>query len=319
MIVFLTLCYVGVLALLIKLKVIKLTLWWKISPIVWMLVLFFVLFIPMQWGAPSGAVTQYQTVIEIIPNVGGQVIDVPVKPLAPMKKGDVLFRIDPETYEATVDQLKAQLELAKLRLIQSKELAEAQAGSVYEVERYEADVKSLSAQLRTAKWNLAETVVKAPTDGYVMGLTLRPGQRVSNMPLRGWMAYVDSRQSALVAGINQNMLRHVAQGQPAEVVFKLFPGKVFPATVAGVGYVSPQGQLPPSGTLPQAPTGQQFPAPYGVILNIDSEVLSQLPRQQLPGGSVGTVGIYTESVKATHIIRKVMLRMETWLNFINPY
>jgi multidrug resistance efflux pump len=310
---------VGVLALLIKLKVIKLTLWWKISPVVWMLLLFFVLFIPMQWGAPAGAVTQYQTVIEIIPNVGGQVIDVPVKPLEPIKKGDVLFRIDPETYQAAVDQLEAQLELAKIRLAQSIELAEAEAGSVYEVEKYEADVKSLSAQLRTARWNLAETDVKAPADGYIVGLTLRPGQRVSNMPLRGWMAFVDSSQSYLVAGINQNMLRHVRIGQWAEVVFKLFPGKVFPATVSGVGYVSPQGQLAPSGILPQAPTVQQLPAPYGVILSIDKKVLSQLPRQQLPGGSVGTVGIYTESVKATHIIRKVMLRMETWLNFINPY
>ena len=319
MIVFLTLCYVGVLALLIKLKVIKPTLWWKISPVVWMLLLFFVLFIPMQWGAPSGAVTQYQTVIEIIPNVGGQVIDVPVKPLTPMNKGDVLFRIDPETYQATVDQLKAQLELAKLRLAQSKELASAEAGSAYEVERYAADVKALSAQLRTARWNLAETVVKAPADGYIVGLTLRPGQRVSNMPLRGWMAYVDSSQSALVAGINQNMLRHVRVGQTAEVVFKLFPGKIFPAKVKGVGYVSPQGQLPPSGTLPEAPTPQQLPAPYGVILAIDEGILAQLPRQQMPGGSVGTVGIYTDSVKATHIIRKVMLRMETWLNFINPY
>ena len=319
MIVFLTLCYVAVLALLVKLKVIKLTLWWKISPVAWMLLLFLVLFIPMQWGAPAGAVTQYQTVIEIIPNVSGQVIDVPAKPLEPVKKGDVLFRLDPETFEAAVDQLNAQLELAKIRLAQSKELAAAEAGSVYEVERYEADVKALTAQLRTAIWNLEETEVKAPTDGYIVGLTLRPGQRVSNMPLRGWMAFVDVSQSALVAGINQNMLRHVRTGQRAEVVFKLFPGRVFPATVSGVGYVSPQGQLQPSGTLPQAPTGQQIAAPYGVILSIDPEVLSQLPRAQLPGGSVGTAGIYTDSVRATHIIRKVMLRMETWLNFINPY
>ena len=90
MIVFLTLCYVGVLALLIKLKIIRLTLWWKISPVVWMLLLFFVLFIPMQWGAPAGAVTQYQTVIEIIPNVSGQVIDVPVEPLVLQKKGQTI-------------------------------------------------------------------------------------------------------------------------------------------------------------------------------------------------------------------------------------
>ena len=319
MIVFLTLCYVGLLALLIKIKLIKPTLWWKISPLAWGIFLFCVLFIPMQWGAPAGAVTQYQTVIEIIPNVGGQVIDVPVKPLEPIKEGTVLFRIDPTTYRAEVEQLRAQLKLARIRLSQSRELSDSGAGSQYEVERYEADVEALSAQLQTADWDLKETEVKAPSDGYVVGLTLRPGQRVSNMPLRGWMAFVDIEQSFLFAGINQNMLRHVRVGQPAEVVLKLFPGRVFPATVTAVSYVSPQGQLAPSGTLPQAPTPQQLPEPYGVRLSIDKEALAQLPGPQLPGGSVGSVGIYTDSVKATHIIRKVMLRMETWLNFINPY
>ena len=56
MIVFLTLCYCALLALLLKLGIVKWTLWWKISPLVWMLLLFIVLFIPMQWGAPAGPV-----------------------------------------------------------------------------------------------------------------------------------------------------------------------------------------------------------------------------------------------------------------------
>ena len=51
MIVFLTLCYIAALALALKLGFIKLTLWWKLSPLVWMLVLFVILFLPMQWGA----------------------------------------------------------------------------------------------------------------------------------------------------------------------------------------------------------------------------------------------------------------------------
>jgi len=79
LIVFLTLCYVAVLVLLIKLKVIRLTLWWKLSPAVWMLLLFIVLFIPMQWGAPSGNVTQYQFVVEIVHNVSGTIIEVPIE------------------------------------------------------------------------------------------------------------------------------------------------------------------------------------------------------------------------------------------------
>ena len=77
MIVFLTLCYVAVLLLLVKLGVIRWTPFWKASPVLWMLILLVVLFVPMQWGAPSGPVRIYQYTIEIIPNVAGQVIEVP--------------------------------------------------------------------------------------------------------------------------------------------------------------------------------------------------------------------------------------------------
>jgi len=65
MIAFLVLCYVAILATLVWLKVIKLNLWWKLSPLLFMLVCFFVLIFPLQWGAPSGTVNVYQYVIEI--------------------------------------------------------------------------------------------------------------------------------------------------------------------------------------------------------------------------------------------------------------
>ena len=86
MIVFLVICYVAVLYIFIRLKVIQLTLWWKISPLVWMVLLFIILFMPMQWGAPGGTTNTYQYVVEIVPNVTGQVTEVPVKPLQPKKR-----------------------------------------------------------------------------------------------------------------------------------------------------------------------------------------------------------------------------------------
>ena len=315
MIVFLTLCYVAVLFLLLKLNVIKLTLWWKISPAVWMLILLVVLFIPMQWGAPSGAITQYQTVTEVVPNVSGEVVEVPVKPLTYLEKGDVLFKIDPQIFQDQVNNLTASLKLAKMNLDRAKDLFAKKLGPQIDVDRFTAEVDQLTAQLDTAQYNLNETIVKAPGDGYVVGLTLLPGQRVTNMPLRSWIAFVNQDQDRLIVGINQNMLRHVKPGQHAEVVLKLQPGKVFNATVAAVAFMTPQGQLPPSGTIPAAPI-PQIPLPYGVILHLDDDA-GELPH--IPGGALGTAAIYTESVKATHIIRKVMLRMETLVNFINPY
>jgi hypothetical protein len=63
MIIFLTLLYVGVLAVLVKTKLVRLNSFWKLSTVLWMLLLLVVLFIPMHWGAPAGSVATYQNVI----------------------------------------------------------------------------------------------------------------------------------------------------------------------------------------------------------------------------------------------------------------
>ncbi|MFQ5757965.1 MAG: hypothetical protein ACE5H7_17970 [Acidiferrobacterales bacterium] len=64
-------------------------------------------------------------------------------------------------------------------------------------------------------------------------------------------------------------------------------------------------------------SGQSLPlAPYGMILWLD-ETPSGL--HQIAGGAVGTAVIYTDSVQATHVIRRAMMRLQAWMNYINPY
>jgi multidrug resistance efflux pump len=316
MIVFLTLLYVGVLAVLVKLRIVPLNTFWKLSPLLWMLLLFVVLFIPMQWGAPSGTVKMYSAVVEVIPNVSGEVEEITARPLEPMQEGDLLFRIERTPFEARVEQLEADLEFAEINLARAAELVARQAGPEFERDKYRTQVKSLQAQLKNARWELDQTEVRAPGDGYVVGLSLQPGQRVGNLPVRSWMAYVDQSRSRLAAGIPQSRLRHVKPGQPAEVVFNLYPGRTFTAQVVDVVDVTSGAQLQPSGILPNAPTAEEPPLPYGVILELE-EVPTGLGH--VPGGALGTAAIYTDSVKATHVIRRIMMRMQAWMNYVLPY
>jgi multidrug resistance efflux pump len=62
---------------------------------------------------PSGNVTVTGRVVEVTPNVTGQVIAIPVKPNVLVKTGDVLFQIDPAPYQSRVTQLRASLAAAK--------------------------------------------------------------------------------------------------------------------------------------------------------------------------------------------------------------
>jgi len=175
MIVFLTLCYCGALALLVKFGVVKWTLWWKLSPLAWMWLLLVVFFIPMQWGAPAGPVNVYRGVVEIVPNVSGQVVEVQAKPLEPMKQGDVLFKIDPEPYDAEVRRLEAALkeaeqaaEMLPADLAAAKaSVAQSQAALVYAKQQAQALESALAAAeaavakceaqlaLSQANWNRA--------------------------------------------------------------------------------------------------------------------------------------------------------------------
>jgi len=68
--------YLVLLFALVKLKVITLNLFWKISPAIWMLLLLVGCFIPMGWGAPSGPVLVIRPSVQIVPDVAGEVVDV---------------------------------------------------------------------------------------------------------------------------------------------------------------------------------------------------------------------------------------------------
>ncbi len=121
-------------------------------------------------------------VVPINPPVRGLVTEVPIEPNRPIKKGDVLFKVDPtpfeiavKNYEAQIAQLKVQLvtaeansrnlqeslksatgqkeaidsklKLSRLRLQQYKELAETGAGNKFDYEQAQADVANLEGQM----------------------------------------------------------------------------------------------------------------------------------------------------------------------------
>src|ERR1700732_5105999 len=62
---------------------------------------------------PAGRVTVTGKVVEVTPNVTGQIVAIPVKTNVPVKTGDVLFQIDPAPFQYKVAQLQASLAAAR--------------------------------------------------------------------------------------------------------------------------------------------------------------------------------------------------------------
>ena len=313
MIVFLFNIYLLILLALVWFKLVPFNLFWKISPAVVMLLLLIGLFIPMGWGAPSGPLVVGRHSVSIVPDVAGEVIDVPVSPNAPLKAGEVLFRIDPIPFEAQVKALEAQLEFSERRLGEMSELVAKAAGRQFDVEQRQAEVDQIRAQVEGAKWNLEKTTVRAPADGYVTNLALRTGARVSPLPLSPVMAFIDTSETIFAIEIPQIYARYIDAGQPVEVTFKLYPGQIFTGKVESILQAISTGQVQVSG---QAVTPKAIVSPPFVArISLDDKDLAA----RLPAGSTGDAAIFTEHVKAAHVIRRVMLRLIAITNYINPY
>jgi RND family efflux transporter MFP subunit len=311
MIVVLLNTYIAILALFVWLRFIPFNTFWKLSPAIVAIALLGGLFIPMGWGAPSGTAVAVRNSIQIVPSVAGEVVDVPVMANTPIKQGDVLFRIDPAPYQATVKAIDAQLKLAEQRLGEMTQLLKSSAGRPFDVEQRQAETDQLKAQLEGAQWNLDKTVVRAPADGYVTNLALRKGARVTaQSPV---MAFIDTSETILGVEIPQVYARYVAVGQPVEITFKTFPGEVFSGRVETVLQAIASGQTQVGG-LAVAPTEIQS-APFVARIKLDDQDVAR----RLPAGSTGLAAIFTDHVKAAHLIRKVVLRQTAILNYINPF
>jgi len=137
-------------------------------PIVGMMVLFLLLNI----AAPTTDDVRAQNyVIPIVPRVTGQVTEVPIEPNRPIKKGDVLFKIDPVPFQAAVkaaeatlqgakdqannaankkESLTPRIDLAKKRVEQYTALAAAGAGKRADLEQAQSDLGNLQSEYLAA-------------------------------------------------------------------------------------------------------------------------------------------------------------------------
>jgi multidrug resistance efflux pump len=322
--------------------------------------------------APSSSdVRVIKYVVQVVPQVRGRVIDVPVEPNSKVEKGTVLFRIDPTPFELQVRTLEAQLaategsiaqlneelkaaisrtqavrpklELARMRGVQHRELADSGAGDRFALEQAEADVFGLEAelaaslaaegqlrarlgatvgddqaeiaqiktQLANARWELRETVFHAPSTGTVINLQLRPGQMATALGMLPVMTFVEN-EFQVIALFDQNELHKVQSGDEAEIALKTYPGRIIKATVDSIVWAQGQGQIPMSPTLPETSRAHLPPGRFAVRLDIDERDREIF----LAAGAVGHGAIYTQHGHHIHLVRKVILRVGSFLDWL---
>lgn len=114
-----------------------------------------------------------------------------------------------------------------------------------------ATVESLKAQLELARYYLDNTLMVAPEDGYIVNLQVQPGMVAGIVRMGGIAAFIVDKDRYLLASFNQETLKYVKVGQPVEVALDLYPGQIFAAKVDSVWWANGDGQYLPTDILPK--------------------------------------------------------------------
>jgi len=227
-----------------------------------------------------------------------------------------------QRYEAIFDrgaisanelESRRQLYLADEAALERAEADQERAQIAFEsaIDGENPEVARLQAELEQARYDLERTVVRAPTGGYVTQLLLRPGMMAVSLPLRPVMVFVHDEQASLVAAFRQNSALRLKADYEAEIVYPSIPGRVFKGRVLGVLPSMAEGQLTTSGNLIGTERFQSIGrVPVGI------EILDDMSEFNLTTGSRAQVAVYSDHFHHVAIMRRILLRMSSWQNYL---
>jgi multidrug resistance efflux pump len=174
-----------------------------------------------------------------------------------------------------------------------------------------ATVYRLKANLKEAEYFLAKTVVRAPSDGYATQLLLKPGMFVRPLPLRPVMVFVPDQKTSVYAVFRQNSALRLVAGDQAEVVFNGLPGSVVQGTVKQILPAIANSSYQAQGHLQGLSLDPKLDGIYAEI-----ELKNVADVQRLPAGTMGQVAVYSGYFEHVSIIRKILLRMTSWMHYL---
>jgi len=198
-------------------------------------------------------------IVGVACRVGGPIINIPVRDNQQVKKGDLLFEIDPSTYIAGVNTATGKLQQAQAKAVQAKQDLDRQTElyrtKVIDLRSFQdaqdtyvaaqADVAAAQADLEYAQLSLSYTKILAPVDGYLTNVTTSPGQYVTAG--QQILALVDASSFWIAAYFKETQLRHVVEGGKAQIRLMGHDGEPFEGVVESIAW----GIFVPDGSTVQ--------------------------------------------------------------------
>jgi multidrug resistance efflux pump len=175
------------------------------------------------------------------------------------------------------------------------------------------------AQFKSARDNAQldydRTFVRAPVDGTPTQVFLRPGMRAGILAVRPVMSFIPTEKRLFAARIWQNSLLRLKKGMDAEVILDAVPGHVFKGKVVDILPAMAEGETQATGVLINSTRLTNHGFAVAII-----ELEENLYDYNLPLGVQGQAVAYNPEGDFLHtsIVRKILLRMMSWLKYIYP-
>ena len=205
---------------------------------------------------------------------------------------------------SNIEQLESNILAAKARKAGLELRIAAQFDGV------DVGVVEVQEALAQARWALEQTVVRAPADGLVTGLTLRVGNRVGIV--QGAINFVVPGDRVLIANFPQSSIGNVSEGDVVRIALGSMPGEEFQASIRFIPPGTREGSIDTRAGLPivRQLTGT---ARYVVVMDIPEDLIAS-DRTRL--GASGTALIITENAGAISPLAEVLFWVTKKLNYI---
>lgn len=191
-------------------------------------------------------------------------------------------------------------------------LQKAQLARNNNIDGVNTSVAEGRAQLAQAQYYLDQTTIVAPTDGYIVSQQAQPGLVVGDFRIGAIAGFVTNDPPYMLGAFYQEHIKFVEPGQVAEVALDIAPGEILTGKVEAIWWATGQGQYVPSGRIPDFIL-PKLQGKFAVQISFDDTSAF------LPAGAHGAIAIYTGRSKAFEVLRRINIRLYSWVNFVFPF
>lgn len=169
-----------------------------------------------------------EAVVKLTAEVGGVIVQLPVRSGAAVKKGDVILKLDPQPFDMAVRTAQSKLEEAQQRMLESyapESIVTGRSPSVEQRRAFASKAGLTGAQLdlEKAKVEQAKSVLYAPFDGVLDAVIVTLGERVN--PSQAIATIVDPTHLRVDAQVFEHDLAVLRAGNEAFITSAGAPGR----------------------------------------------------------------------------------------------